>query len=76
MGRGAEMFSYKQSTKYWLIGSLFILVINGIIFLFRKHFDLTILVWVVILTPVAWLILYFLTDLLDKDDPHRKNQRS
>ena len=70
------MFSYKQSTKYWLIGSLFILVINGIIFLFRKHFDLTILVWVVILTPVAWLILYFLTDLLDKDDPHRKNQRS
>jgi hypothetical protein len=34
------------------------------------------LVWVVILTPVAWLILYFLTDLLDRDDPQGKNQHS
>lgn len=70
------MFNLKQSTKYWLISSIFILMINLTIFLFRHHFDLMTLVWVVILTPVAWLILYFLTDLLDRDDPQSKNQHS
>ena len=70
------MFNLKQSTKYWLISSIFIFMINVTIFLFRHHFNLMTIVWVVILTPVAWLILYFLTDLLDRDDPQSKNQHS
>jgi hypothetical protein len=55
-----------RSTKIWLIGSIFVLLANLIVFIFKKHFDTTIVFWVVLLTPVAWLVLYFLSRLVIK----------
>ena len=67
------MFDMKQSTKYWLMGSIFVLAINITIFVFRNSFELSILIWVVVLTPITWLVLYFLTNLLDRSDKKREN---
>ena len=61
-----EMFDLKQSAKFWLVGSLVVLSINLIAFLFRNYFDFIISLWVVNLTPVAWLGLYFLPDLFER----------
>jgi membrane protein required for beta-lactamase induction len=57
----------KKSSKYWLLGSIFIIVINLIFFIFRNYVDQAVLFWVVILTPVACLILYPVTSLLDRN---------
>ena len=62
------MFDMKQSTKYWLAGSICLLLINLTIYIFRKNFDTIFVLWVVTLTPVAWLVLYFLTSLFDRSD--------
>ena len=70
------MFDMKHSTKNWIGTSLVILAINVTVFLFRDSFDLTILFWLVILTPVAWLVLYFLTELLYRSHTNRNNQQS
>jgi hypothetical protein len=70
------MFDMKQSTKYWLMGSIFVLAINITIFVFRNSFELSILIWVVVLTPITWLVLYFLTNLLDRSDKKRENLQS
>lgn len=45
-------------TKGWLFSSIVVLLINLIVFGFRKHFDTGTVLWVVALTPVVWLILY------------------
>jgi hypothetical protein len=71
-----DMFDMKQSTKYWLMGSIFVLAINIAIFVFRNSFELSILIWVVVLTPITWLVLYFLTNLLDRSDKKRENLQS
>ena len=68
------MFDMKQSTKYWLMGSIFVLAINITIFVFRNSFELSILLWVVVLIPIPWLVLYFLTNLLDRSDKKRENR--
>jgi hypothetical protein len=70
------MFDMKKSTKYWLMGSIFVLAINITIFVFRNSFELSILIWVVVLTPITWLVLYFLTNLLDRSDKKRENLQS
>lgn len=70
------MFDMKQSTKYWLMGLIFVLAINITIFVFRNSFELSILIWVVVLTPITWLVLYFLTNLLDRSDKKRENLQS
>jgi hypothetical protein len=57
----------KKSSKYWLWGSLCILFINVAFFMFRSYVAEGVLLWIVILTPVACLMLYPLTRLLDKD---------
>jgi hypothetical protein len=62
------MFEMKQSTKYWLTSSICVLAINLAVFLFRKNFDQTIVLSVVILTPAVWLGLYFLTSLFDRSE--------
>jgi hypothetical protein len=64
----------RKSLKYWLWGSICITIINFIVFLFRNKVDQIALLWVVILTPAAFLALYPLTRLLDKDKPsHKEN---
>lgn len=50
--------------KGWLIGSVFVLCINLIVFVFQKHFSTSTALWVVLLTPVAWTGLYFLSKLV------------
>lgn len=67
-----NMFDMKQSTKYWLTGSICVLAFNVTVFLFRKNVDQTIVLWVVILTPGAWLVLYLLTSLLDRSEKNTK----
>jgi hypothetical protein len=57
-----------KSTKIWLISAIFVLLINLIVFIFKKHFDTTIVFWVVLLTPAAWLGLYFLSRLMVKEN--------
>lgn len=70
------MFDMKQSTKYWLMGLIFVLAINITIFVFRNSFELSILIWMVVLTPITWLVLYFLTNLLDRSDKKWENLQS
>ena len=70
------MYDMNRSTKYWLIGMIFLLAIYVVIFLFRENFDFTFLLWVVVLTPVTWLVLLFLTSLLDKNGEYQKDQLS
>lgn len=50
----------KRSTKLWLISGLLILLVNLIVFVFQKHFNQNFVLFVVLLTPVAWAGLYFL----------------
>ena len=61
------MFFMKKSSKYWLWGSMFIFFVNIVFFIFRRHVADAVLLWVVILTPIACLMLYPLTRLLDRD---------
>ena len=61
------MFYMKKSSKYWLWGSIGVVFINIIFFLFRSYVAETVLLWVVLLTPVACILLYPLTRLLAKD---------
>ena len=70
------MFYLKKSMKYWLRGSICIIIINLIVYIFRNYVNETALLWVVILTPVACLALYPLTRLLDKDRPSRNEYDS
>ena len=65
------MVYMKKSSKYWLLGSICIILVNFIFFLFRNMVDQLLLLWVVMLTPVALLALYPLTRLLDRDKPSR-----
>ena len=65
------MFFMKKSSKHWLWGSIFIIIINLIAYAFRNYVNQTVLFWVVILTPVAFLALYPLTRLLDRDGTTR-----
>ena len=48
-----RLFYLNKSTKVWLISSIFVLLVNLIVFIFKKHFDTDIVFWVVLLTPVA-----------------------
>jgi hypothetical protein len=57
-----------RSNKVWLISSLLVLFFNLIVFVFRKHFDRNMVLIVVLLTPVAWAGLYFLSKLFFKSD--------
>lgn len=61
------MYFLKKSLKYWLWGSICIIIINFIVFVFRNKIDQIVLLWVVMLTPVALLALYPLTRLLDRN---------
>ncbi|CAB1066054.1 hypothetical protein D1BOALGB6SA_10853 [Olavius sp. associated proteobacterium Delta 1] len=61
------VFYIKKSSKYWIWGSICIIFMNFIFFIFRNFVHETVLLWVVILTPVACLILYPFTRLLGKD---------
>ena len=61
------MFFMKKSSKYWLWGSMFIFFVNIVFFIFRRHVADAVLLWVVILTPIACLMLYPLTRFLDRD---------
>ena len=68
------MIFMKKSSKYWLLGSICIILINFAFFLFRNKVDQIVLLWVVILTPAAFLALYPLARLLDRDKPsHNEN---
>jgi hypothetical protein len=63
-----RLFYLNRSTKVWLISSIFVLLVNLIVFIFKKHFDTIVVFWVVLLTPVAWLGLYFLSRLMVKEN--------
>jgi hypothetical protein len=65
------VFYMKKSSKYWLWGSIIIIIINLIVFSFRNYVTQTFLFWVVILTPVTFLALYPLTRLLDREGTSR-----
>ena len=56
--------SLDKKTKGWFFSSIIVLLINLIVFGFRKHFDNGTVLWVVVLTPVAWLFLYVLFKFL------------
>ena len=59
----------KRSTKLWLISGLLILLVNLIVFVFQKHFNQNFVLFVVLLTPVAWAGLYFLFKFFFKINP-------
>jgi Mn2+/Fe2+ NRAMP family transporter len=61
------VYLMKKSLKYWLWGSICIIIINFIVFLFRNKVDQIVLLWIVILTPVVFVALYPLTCLLDRN---------
>lgn len=61
------MVYMKKSSKYWLLGSICIILVNSIFFLFRNTVDQLLLLWIVMLTPVALLALYPLAHLLHKN---------
>ena len=54
--------------KGWLIGSLVVLCINLIVFIFRSHFNQYLVLGVVFFTPVAWT-LFSRTVKHDPKDP-------
>jgi hypothetical protein len=58
-----RLLHFNRSSKAWLISSILVLIVNLIIFGFQKHIDKNIVFFVVLLTPVAWLGLYFLSKL-------------
>jgi len=69
------LFYMEKSTKYWLGGAICIFLINLIFFMFRNEVHETVLLWVVILTPVACLGLYPLTRILDnQEESHNENE--
>jgi hypothetical protein len=65
------MFYMKKSSRYWLLGNICLIAINLIVFLFRNYAHEILLLWVVILTPVACLALYPITCLLDRKELSR-----
>ena len=65
------MYFLKKSLKYWLWGSICIIIINFTVFLFRTKVDQIVLLWVVMSTPAALLALYPLARLLDRDKTSR-----
>ena len=67
----SNVFYMKKSSKYWLLGSICIILINFAFFLFRNTVDQLLLLWFVILTPAASLALYPLARLLDRDKTSR-----
>jgi hypothetical protein len=58
----------KKSSKYWLGGAICLFLINLFAFIFRNYVHETVLLWMVILTPVGCLILYPLTRLIGKNE--------
>jgi len=64
-----------KGSKYWLWGSIGIVSLNLLCLLFRKYLQPGIFLWVVILTPVACLVLYFLTSFIEDDGIPRRNNR-
>ena len=70
------VFYMKKSSKYWLWGSVCIFFIILIAFIFHNYVHETVLLWVVILTPITCLILYPLTCLLDEDGMSRNENGS
>jgi hypothetical protein len=69
-----HVLTLKKSTKYWILGSICIIIINLIFFIFRYKVDEILLLWIVMLTPVACLALYPLTRLLDRKEPSRQEE--
>jgi hypothetical protein len=59
--------SLDRSAKGWLISSLLVLLIFLVVFSFRKYFSETIVLWVVLLTPVVLLILALLFGKFSKN---------
>ena len=55
--------------KGWLIGSIIVLCVNLIVFIFQSHFNTYLVLGVVLFTPVAWTLLYVLTGQLLKKAP-------
>jgi len=49
-----------RRAKGWLISSVLVLLVSITVFAFRKHFGETIVLWVVVLTPIVLLILALL----------------
>jgi hypothetical protein len=66
----------RKSTKYWLWGSIIVVAINLTFFLFRNYVNEILLLWVVILTPVACLAMYPLASLLSKKKLSRSEKGS
>lgn len=60
------MFYLEKTTKYWIWGAICIFLVNLIFFMFRNYVHENVLLWVVILTPVACLVMYPLIRILDK----------
>jgi uncharacterized membrane protein YhaH (DUF805 family) len=69
------MFYMKKSSRYWLWGTICLIVINLIVYLFRNYVDEILLLWAVILTPVACLALYPITCLLDRKELSRNENK-
>jgi hypothetical protein len=59
-----RLIYFDRRMKGWLIGSIVVLCINLIVFIFRSHFNKYVVLGVVLCTPVAWTILYFLAELV------------
>ena len=68
------MFYMKKNSKYWLWGSIFIIIVNLIVYISRNYINQTVMLWIVILTPVSFLALYPLTRLLDRDSTSRNEK--
>jgi hypothetical protein len=58
-----------RGMKGWLTGSIFVLCGNLIVFIFRAHLDKYLVLCVVLLTPVAWTLLYVLARRFLKEAP-------
>jgi hypothetical protein len=55
-----------RRNKGWLGTSIFVLIVNLIVFIIQKHLSQNIVLLVVLLTPAAWVVLYFLSGLVFK----------
>lgn len=58
-----RLIHFNKVTKVWLISALAVLFVNLVVFIFQRHFDRTTVLFIVLLTPVVWVISYFLLKL-------------
>lgn len=71
-----RLIHFNKFTKVWLISALVVLLVNFVVFIFKRHFDPTVVLSIVLITPVVWVISYFLLKLFFRERSNSLNAQS